>query len=119
MTEKNLLFAGNLRHLRLKNHLEQLELANLLGRKSASSVSEWEKGKYIPKADILKKIAEYFKVDLESLLNHDLTIDNYQLPTDSRSDIQTISEHLDAPHYKALLNYAQHLLKEQEAGQEK
>ena len=27
-----------------KNHMEQLDLAKELGRKSASSISEWEKG---------------------------------------------------------------------------
>lgn len=41
-------FSSNLRFLREKRGMEQLELAQLLGRKSASSVSEWEKGTYTP-----------------------------------------------------------------------
>ncbi len=35
-------FKTNLKYLRNKNGIEQLELANMLGLKSASAVSEWE-----------------------------------------------------------------------------
>ena len=38
------MFAKNLRYLRERNNMEQLDLAKELGRKSASSISEWEKG---------------------------------------------------------------------------
>lgn len=67
------LFGKNLRHLRVKKGLEQLELAQLLGRKSASSVSEWEKGTYTPKSGILSDIARVFNVPLHDLMNKDLT----------------------------------------------
>jgi len=66
-------FASNLRYLRTKRNLEQLELAQLLGRKSASSISEWEKGSYTPKAGILSDIARIFDVDLTELMHKDLT----------------------------------------------
>lgn len=39
-------FNTNLKHLRGKSGIEQLELANMLGLKSASAVSEWEKGSF-------------------------------------------------------------------------
>lgn len=115
MTDNKLLFAANLKYLRLKNQMEQLELANLLGRKSASSVSEWEKGKYTPKTEILNQIAALFKVDVGALIAHDLTQENYKFASLDCGNIQVISEQLDTPHYNALLNYAQVLLKEQEA----
>ncbi len=67
------LFGKNLRHLRIKKGLEQLELAQLLGRKSASSVSEWEKGTYTPKSGLLSDIARLFNVPLQDLMNKDLT----------------------------------------------
>ena len=66
-------FAKNLKHLREKQNIEQLELAHHLGRKSASSVSEWEKGKYTPKAGTLRMIADYFHVSLSDLMGKDLT----------------------------------------------
>lgn len=50
-----------------------MDLVHLLGRKSASSVSEWEKGVYTPKAGILADIARLFNVDLSDLMNKDLT----------------------------------------------
>lgn len=43
------MFAKNLKYLREKHHMEQLDLAKELGRKSASSISEWEKGKVYSK----------------------------------------------------------------------
>lgn len=65
-------FANNLKYLRLTHGIEQLELANLLGRKSASSISEWEKGKYTPKAGTLNDLAKIFNIPLSKLMNDDL-----------------------------------------------
>ncbi len=69
----NNVFGKNLRHLRVKKGLEQLELAQLLGRKSSSSVSEWEKGRYTPKSGTLSDIAKIFNVSLQDLMNENLT----------------------------------------------
>lgn len=41
----NKYFKNNLRYLRNKNGIEQLDLALMLGFKSSSAVSEWEKGR--------------------------------------------------------------------------
>lgn len=68
-------FGNNLKFLRIKKGLEQLELAQLLGRKSASSVSEWEKGTYTPKSGLLSDMARIFNVPLHDLMNTDLTED--------------------------------------------
>ena len=54
----NNFFASNLKYLRQRNNIEQLELAERLGRKSPSSISEWEKGRYTPKAGVLSDIAK-------------------------------------------------------------
>lgn len=56
--------------------MEQLELANLLGRKSSSSISEWEKGKYTPKSGLLSDIAAIFDVSLTALMEEDLTLES-------------------------------------------
>ncbi|MGS3647425.1 helix-turn-helix domain-containing protein [Staphylococcus aureus] len=41
--EEKIMFSQNLKYLRKKHDMEQIDLAHKLGRKSASSVSEWEK----------------------------------------------------------------------------
>lgn len=73
MKEEKNYFASNLRFLRQKNGLEQIDLAKRLGRKSSSSISEWEKGKYTPKAGVLNDIAKIFGVSLSKLMTTDLS----------------------------------------------
>lgn len=67
------IFGRNLKFLRERKGLEQIELAQLLGRKSPSTISEWEKGKYTPKAGTLSDIAKIFNVSLQDLMQKDLT----------------------------------------------
>ena len=73
MKEEKNYFASNLRFPRQKNGLEQIDLATRLGRKSSSSISEWEKGKYTPKAGVLNDIANIFGVSLSKLMSTDLS----------------------------------------------
>lgn len=68
------MFAENLKYLRKKHDMEQIELANKLGRKSSSSISEWEKGKYTPKLKTLNEISKIFGVDIDDLMNIDLSL---------------------------------------------
>lgn len=58
------MFADNLKYLRTRYNMEQSELAERLGRKSSSSISEWEKGKYTPKLKTLNEIAKIHNSDL-------------------------------------------------------
>lgn len=67
------MFGENLKYLRAKHNMEQSELAEKLGRKSSSSISEWEKGKYTPKMKVLNEIAKVFKVSIEDLMERDLS----------------------------------------------
>ncbi|HEL2318661.1 TPA: helix-turn-helix domain-containing protein [Streptococcus suis] len=73
MAEEKNYFALNLKFLRQKQGMEQIDLANRLGRKSSSSVSEWERGKYTPKAGVLNDIAKIFDVSLSQLMSSDLS----------------------------------------------
>ncbi len=66
-------FNTNLRYLRTKNGMEQLELALMLGLKSASAVSEWEKGVRIPNAGILSDLASIFNTTIDSLVKVDIS----------------------------------------------
>lgn len=72
------MFAKNLRYLRERNNMEQMDLAEELGRKSASSISEWEKGKYTPKMKVLSQIAKIFNVNIDDLMERDLSKPNTQ-----------------------------------------
>lgn len=78
MKEEKNYFASNLRFLRQKNGLEQIDLATRLGRKSSSSISEWEKGKYTPKVGVLNDIAKIFGVSLSKLMTTDLSTPSNQ-----------------------------------------
>lgn len=66
-------FASNLKYLRTRKNMEQQELAELLNRKSGSTVSDWERGKFIPRSGTLTDLAEIFNVELDDLLYKDLT----------------------------------------------
>ncbi|HHK5548773.1 MULTISPECIES: helix-turn-helix domain-containing protein [Bacillus cereus group] len=71
---ENNTFGQNLRNLRL---LKKLNL-NALGKEldvTGSAVSAWELGKKEPNFDMLKKIASYFMVSTDYLLNHQV-LDN-------------------------------------------
>lgn len=65
-------FQTNLKFLREKKGLEQSELASLLNRKSPSSISEWENGKYTPKVGTISDIAKIFNVDIDDLMTKNL-----------------------------------------------
>ncbi|KRK10924.1 bifunctional S24 family peptidase transcriptional regulator [Ligilactobacillus pobuzihii E100301 = KCTC 13174] len=89
--------------------MDQLTLANKLGRKSVSSVSEWEKGKYTPKVGVLADIAHIFNVSLEDLMNTDLRKENSQ----NKVDIFPIFNELTDEHKYEVYDYAQSKLDEQ------
>lgn len=75
------MFSQNLKYLRKKHDMEQIDLAHKLGRKSASSVSEWEKGKYTPKMKTLKDISDIFNVSINDLMSKDLSNVEVEEPT--------------------------------------
>lgn len=75
------MFSKNLKYLRNKHDMEQIDLAHKLGRKSASSISEWEKGKYTPKMKTLSELARLFDVSINDLMEKDLANTKPQLET--------------------------------------
>jgi len=68
----NKYFHSNLKYLRDKSGIEQLELANMIGLKSASAVSEWEKGIRIPSAGVLSDLSNIFRVTIDNFMNVNL-----------------------------------------------
>ena len=66
-----------LKELRKSVNLKQQELAEILNL-DASSISKYETGKAMPSPDILLKIANYFHVTTDYLLNNDMQLDQEQ-----------------------------------------
>lgn len=66
------MFAKNLKYLRDKRGYDQQTFAEMVHR-SVSTVSEWESGKYTPKAGTLADIANIFGVKLDDMMNVDLS----------------------------------------------
>ena len=111
------MFSNNLKYLRKKYNMEQLELAYKLGRKSGSTISEWEKGSYTPKIKVLAQIADIFHVDLDDLMNKDLT--SSQTKVDKDSLVEQIAETSSLLHISRqakVYNYAKEQLDEQNSG---
>ncbi|MDK7716065.1 helix-turn-helix transcriptional regulator [Aerococcus urinae] len=104
------MFSSNLRYLRNKFGIEQIELARKLGRKSGSTVSEWEKGTYTPKIKVLSEIASIFNVDLDDLMNKDLTKDDNETVIDQI--VQKVTP-LSPDRQTNVLTFAQSQLDEQ------
>lgn len=104
------MFAKNLKYLREKYNLEQIELAEKLNRKSASSISEWEKGKYTPKIGTLNDIAEIFHVSITDLMNKDLS--KLEEVSD-KSNITTVFNQLNKKNQQDVYNYAEQKLASQ------
>lgn len=73
-------FKENLRFLRKANNMSQNELADMLGYKSFTTVQKWEDGTSFPKVTNLNKLSEIFNVELDDLLNIDLTCEKVAVP---------------------------------------
>lgn len=65
---QNNIFGTTLRRLRLENHLSQRQLGDVLGVCN-QTVSFWESGSREPDLDMVRKIAEYFDVSCDYLLD--------------------------------------------------
>lgn len=102
------MFANNLRYLRERSGMDQIDLAIKLGRKSSSSVSEWEKGKYTPKIGVLNDIAEIFGVSITDLMNRDLSAIG-----DNRDKVISMYDSLNAERQQAVYNYTEKQYNEQ------
>lgn len=59
-------FAYNIRYLRKLNHLNQTQLAQIVG-KSKKTVSAWENNSRTPLVEDVYVLAKYFNLDMETL----------------------------------------------------
>lgn len=61
-------FAENLKQLRKEKGISQASLAKTIGI-SQSAVGYWERGQKIPSSEMAKKLANYFNVTVDELLD--------------------------------------------------
>ncbi len=85
-------FAKNLKYLRAKKGVEQQEIAEKLGRKSGSAVSEWEKGLRIPDVGTLDIIAAYFGINIDDLMKKDLQNPEPEIKTVAAHAMEDLTE---------------------------
>ncbi|WP_168166228.1 helix-turn-helix transcriptional regulator [Aerococcus sp. HMSC035B07] len=97
--------AENLKFLREKNNYYQKDIAKKLNRKTNSTISDWENGKYAPSLDVVEELAAIYHVGIDELLKEDLR-EKYQSPSDQLIEIY---ESLDTDKQAQLLHYAQDL----------
>ena len=102
------------RKLREGRNMTQTELSEILGMKTYTTVSKWEKNENFPKVKDLKKLAEIFNVTSDYLLG--LTDDKLKKMTtqNEKTEIISIYDQLEEPRQEKVLNYAKEQLEEQE-----
>ena len=62
------MFANKLKSLRISKDMTQVKLAEKLGVKK-QSISNWENGNIMPSVEMLEKIADFFSVSTDYLLD--------------------------------------------------
>src|SRR5574344_1578888 len=84
MKQLNEIVAETLAALRKSRHLTQQELAEQIGY-SDKSLSKWELGKAIPTVDILKRLADFYGVSVDSLITENGALTKTTSPQDART----------------------------------
>lgn len=80
----NEIVATNLTELRKINNLTQQEFADAIGF-SDKSISKWERGLAVPTVDILIKIADYYGITVNDLINEN-AINTYKSKKDNSGE---------------------------------
>lgn len=102
------------RKLREGRNMTQTELSEMLGMKTYTTVSKWEKNENFPKGKDLKKLAEIFDVTSDYLLG--LTDSKLKKITtqNEKTEIISIYDQLEEPRQEKVLDFAKEQLGEQE-----
>lgn len=112
-------FGQRLRELRKSRDLSQGDLANLLGV-TRQAVSQYELGVREPNYEILQKIADCFRVDMDYLLGRVNDQSTIAVPINGQPDVYYLDEeareivelmHKD-PQYRTLFSASRKLSKE-------
>lgn len=102
-----------IRKLRESRNMTQTELSEILGMKTYTTVSKWEKNENFPKGKDLKKLAEIFNVTSDYLLGLSDTKLGKITTQNEHPEILTIYNQLEDPKQEKVLDYAKEQLEEQ------
>lgn len=102
-----------IRKLRESRNMTQTELSEILGMKTYTTVSKWEKNENFPKGKDLKKLAEIFNVTSDYLLGLSDTELGKITTQNEHPEILTIYNQLEEPKQEKVLDYAKEQLEEQ------
>jgi len=91
-------FKENLKILINRRNLSQTKFANAIG-KSSSNVSSWTKG-VVPSIEIIKEIADFFKVSIDELVYKDLEKTAKGIATKENLDRNDNEDILNEEHLK-------------------
>ena len=102
------------RKLREGRNMTQTELSEILGMKTYTTVSKWEKNENFPKGKDLKKLAEIFNVTSDYLLGlADSKLGKITAQSE-KNEIISIYEQLEEQRQEKVLDFAKEQLEEQE-----
>lgn len=87
--------ANNLKFLRKKSGLTQQEFADLMEIKRAS-VGAYEEGRAEPKYELLDKIARYYELTMDELVNDTIDTDWKPTPRSNASNVRVLSITVDS-----------------------
>lgn len=104
-----------IRKLRESRNMTQTELSEILGMKTYTTVSKWEKNENFPKGKDLKKLAEIFNVTSDYLLGLSDTKLGKITTQNEHPEILTIYNQLEEPRQEKVLDFANAQLDEQES----
>ena len=82
---------NNFRNIREQKKIKQHDVANALGI-SRTAYSNYENGKRNPDIETLKRIAEYFNVSIDYLLNHIPNVDDKQLILLTKKEVEVFEK---------------------------
>ncbi|MDN2970502.1 helix-turn-helix domain-containing protein [Streptococcus suis] len=101
------------RKLREARNMTQTELSEILGMKTYTTVSKWEKNENFPKGKDLKKLAEIFNVTSDYLLGLAITQQGKLNTTNDNLEILSIYKNLEHDRQGIVLDFAKGQLEEQ------
>ena len=84
------MFSSKLKQLRKNRYITQKDLATIIGV-DRTSIGKYETSNVIPSPDVLKKLAEYFNVTTDYLLDHEtsgITISEEKTPADLKKILE-------------------------------
>ncbi|MEE3451614.1 MAG: helix-turn-helix transcriptional regulator [Acutalibacteraceae bacterium] len=107
------MFAENLKQLRKTKGLTQTQFASEFNI-SSGTIAMWETGKRMPDTETLKKIAQYFNVSIDYLLDNEKSpLDDTEEPEDEELIIlNRNAKNLTPEQRKQLLDMAKIMFKE-------